>query len=76
MNEVELNQQVADRICRDFEFNEQKFAIGDCVAILNGEVVAITTSLDEALEKLRSIDPDPTHGMLLEVRSPVMDVVR
>lgn len=76
MNELETNQRIADRICRDFEYDAQEFTHGDCVAILDGEVVAVETSLDKALTRLRSIDPDPTRGMLLVVKPLVVDVIR
>ena len=76
MSESEKNQQVADRICHDFQWNGRQFAIGDCVALLDGEIVAVANSLDEALSHLRAVDPDPNRGMLVEVRSPVVNVVR
>lgn len=76
MNEIEMDQQIADRIRQDLEYDGRKFAQGDCVAILDGEIVAVASSLNEALSQLRSIDPDPARGMLLEVRPPVVDVVR
>jgi hypothetical protein len=76
MHEIEKNQQIADRICQEFECDGRKFATGDCVAILDGAIVAVADSLDEAFKQLRSIDPDPNRGLLLEVRPPVMDVIR
>jgi len=76
MNELETNQQIADRICRDFEYDGQQFTRGDCVAILDGEVVVVETSLDKALTRLRSLDPDPNRRMLLEVKPPVVEVIR
>lgn len=76
MNELEHNQQVADVICRDFEWQGRKFQLGDCVVLLEGEVVAVAPDLDQALQTLRDIEPDPRRGMLVEVRKPVFDVVR
>ena len=76
MSELETNQKIADRICRDLEYDKQQFATGDCVALLDGEIVAVTKSLDEALTRLRTIDPDPDRGMLLEIEPTVVDIVR
>jgi hypothetical protein len=76
MSEAESNQQVADKIRQDFEWQGMHFAIGECVALLDGEVIAIGKSLDDALTQLRTRDPVPSRGMLVEVRPPVMDVIR
>lgn len=76
MNEVEKNQQVADSICRDFEWQGREFEPGECVALLDGAIVAVAPDLDRALEALRNIEPDPRRGMLVEVRLPVIDVIR
>lgn len=76
MNETEKNQRVADAICRDFAWEGRKFQLGECVALVDGEIVAVASGLDEALETLRKIEPDPRRGMLVEVRKPTVDVIR
>ena len=76
MNENQLNQEVAEQICRDLRWNHRQFSIGDCLALLNGAVVAVAPDLDAALQALRSADPDPTRGMVVEVSPPVTDVIR
>ena len=76
MNEREMNQQIADSICRDFKWQEREFQAGDCVALLDGAVIAVAPDLDQALEALRKIEPDTRRGMLVEVREPVVDVIR
>lgn len=76
MNERERNQQIADSICRDCKWQGREFQAGECVALLDGAVVAVVSDLDQALEALRTIDPDPQRGMLVEVREPVVDVIR
>jgi hypothetical protein len=76
MDETSKNQQIADQICREFQWNGRQFEAGECVALLNGEIVAVAASLDQALAKLRAIEPDRSRGMLFEVRQPVMDVIR
>jgi hypothetical protein len=76
MNERERNQELADSICRDFRWQGREFQLGECVALLDGTVVAVASNLDQALEVLRNIEPDPGRGMLVEVRKPVVDVIR
>ena len=76
MNELERNQQIADSICCDFEWEGREFQLGECVALLDGEVVAVAADLDQALQTLREIEPDPQRGMLVEVRKPVIEVIR
>jgi hypothetical protein len=76
MNERERNQQIADSICRDFKWQGREFQAGECVALLDGAVVAVASELDQALKALRKIEPDPRRGMLVEVREPVIDVIR
>lgn len=76
MSEHERNQQVADSICRDFKWQGREFQAGECVALLDGAVVAVAADIDRALEALRTIAPDPRRGMLVEVSRPVIDVIR
>jgi hypothetical protein len=76
MDETSKNQQIADQICREFQWNGRQFEAGECIALLDGEIVAVAASLDQALAKLRAIEPDRSRGMLFEVRQPVMDVIR
>jgi hypothetical protein len=76
MNERMKNQEIADRICRDLQWQGRRFRIGDCVALLDGKVVAVADHLDGALQALRSADPAPTRGMVVEVAPPTVDVIR
>ena len=76
MNERLRNQEIADRICRDLQWDGQSFCIGDCVALSNGKVIAVTKDLDNALKALRAADPDSSHGMVVEVTPPTVDVIR
>ena len=76
MNEREKNQQIADSICRDFKWQGREFQTGECVALLDGAIVAVVSDIDQALKALRTIEPDPRRGMLVEVREPVIDVIR
>lgn len=76
MSELDKNQEIADSICRDFEWQGREFQPGECVALLDGVVVAFASNLDQALQTLRTIEPDPRRGMLVEVRKPIIDVIR
>jgi hypothetical protein len=76
MTEKERNQQVAERITEDLRWNGQSFRLGQTVALLDGNVVAVAEDLDQALKALRCIDPDPSRGMVVEVMRPVIDIIR
>jgi hypothetical protein len=76
MNELEVNQQVADQICNEGRLNGQPFRAGEWVALLDGKVVAVANDLDAALQPLRAVDPNPRRGMVFEVGPPVTDVIR
>ena len=76
MNETLKNQQIADQICREFQWNGKSFEVGECVALLDGKIIAVADSMDQALVELRAAEPDRKRGMLFEVRQPVMDVIR
>jgi hypothetical protein len=75
MSERDINQKAAEEICAKFRLNGQKFMLGDCVALLDGNVVAVEKNLATALEALRSLDADPHRGMLFEV-GPQVDYIR
>ena len=76
MNELQLNQVVADRICRASSWNGRQLRYGECVALLDGEVIAVSEDLDGALKSLRATDPNPRRGMVFEVAPPVIDIIR
>ena len=76
MNEKSQNQRVAESICRDFNWNGQAFNNGDCVALLDGCIIAVADNPDQAIAALRAVDPDPRRGMVVEVGYPIEDVIR
>jgi hypothetical protein len=76
MNERETNQQIAQQICKAGLLNGQHFDRGDCVALLDGKVAAVAKDLLTALNALRTLDPNPQRGMVLEVQPPVIDIIR
>jgi hypothetical protein len=43
---------------------------------LDGKVIAVTEDLEGALQALRSADPDPARGMVIEVTPPTVDIIR
>jgi hypothetical protein len=76
MSELEINQQVAEQICNAGRLNGQQFRAGECVALLDGKVVAVAKDLGTALRALRALDANPRRGMLFEVGPPVTDLIR
>jgi len=76
MNEHERNLRIAQSLHRDFSWKGQTFQRGDFVALLDGEVIAVEKSADDAIAALRSREPDPKRGMVVEVTSPTVDVIR
>ena len=76
MTEFDRNEEMADLICRDLSWQGRKFNLGEFVALLDAEVVAVAASPDEAILSLRSIDPEPSRGMVFEVARPSLTVIR
>lgn len=76
MSEKERNLRVAASICAQFAWNGQKFREGDCVAVLDGKIVAVADNPGDAISALRALDPDPNRGMVIEVGRAVVDVIR
>jgi hypothetical protein len=76
MSDRERNLRAAEALCREFEWNGRTFKDGDCVALLDGRIVAVADNPDDAISALRVIDPDPERGMVVEVTHPVVDVIR
>lgn len=76
MNEHDRNQELADHICEHFAWNGRRFDEGEFVSLLDGEVFAVGPTLEEVLTALRKADPDPARGMVFEVASSTMDMIR
>jgi len=77
MTEFEKNQQVADQICDTLTWRGRQFKLGQYVALLDGEVIAVEEdALDAIVSQLRARDPNPDRGMVFQVGPPVMDVIR
>ncbi len=76
MGEYERNQEAAQRICRDLRWSGRDFKVGDYVALLDGNLIAVADDPKEALRALRSIDPSIARGMILDVAASAADVIR
>jgi len=76
MNERELNLRIAETVCKESRWQGQEFHLGDCVALLDGNIVAVTGNPEDAISSLRAIEPNPRRGMVVEVAQPAIDVIR
>jgi hypothetical protein len=76
MSEKERNLRIAESIYKHFAWNDRKFQKGDCIAVLDGNIIAVADNPDDAIAALRALDPDPKRGMVIEVSHPVVDVIR
>jgi hypothetical protein len=76
MEESVINQRVAEQICNARLWQGTEFKSGDCVALLDGKVVAVAKDLEAALHTLRALDSNPLRGMIFEVGAPTTDVIR
>ena len=61
---------------RDFAWHGQNFQIGDFVAILDGQIVAVRNNAADAIAELRAVDPDRKRAMVIEVSPVAADVIR
>ena len=75
-NEKERNLRIAEAMCRDFQWQGRTFREGECVALLDGKIVAVADNPDDAIEALRALDPDPQHGIVVQISHPTADVIR
>ena len=76
MSEKERNLRVAEAVCREVRWEGQSFHEGDCVALLDGKIVAVADNPDDVIVTLREMAPDPHRGMVVEVTPSVVDVIR
>jgi hypothetical protein len=76
MDDNERNLRIAQAVHGEFAWNDLKFHEGEFVAVLDGQIVAVKNNADDAIAVLRALDPDPQHGMVVEVARPAVDVIR
>lgn len=75
-DEKERNLRIAEAMCRDFRWQSRTFHEGECVALLDGNIVAVADNPDDAIAALRERDPNPEHGMVVPITSPSIDIIR
>ncbi len=66
MTEFNRNQEAAEIICRDFRWNDRKFKLGEHVALLDGDVVAVADSAETAISALRRSIPNRREEWLFK----------
>jgi hypothetical protein len=76
MSEKDRNLRIAESITTRFAWNEQTFHEGDCVALLDGQIIAVAKTPEAAISALLAREPDPKRGMVIEVAHHTIDVVR
>lgn len=74
MSERELNQQAAEQF-RGPQAGPP-YRRGDCVALIDGKIVAVEKNIAAALRALRTLEPDPSRGMVVEFGPTRVDVIR
>ena len=75
-DDKERNRRIAEAMCTDFQWQGRTFHEGDCVALLDGNIVAVADNPDDAIAALRALDSNPQHGMVVQVTAPTVDVIR
>ena len=75
-SDKERNLRIAETMCRDFQWHGRSFHEGECVALLDGNIVAVTDNPDDAIAALRAMDPNPQHGMVVPITPPTVAVIR
>lgn len=76
MTEHEQNLRTAERLCADFAWQGRFFRQGDCVALLDGKIIAVAANPDDAIAMLRIQAPSPNRGMVVELTPSAVDVIR
>ncbi len=62
----ELNEELAKQINQEALKNPQSPYANKFVGIANGQVVVVADSLDEMIDRLEQIEPDPTKTFGVE----------
>ena len=75
MSEKDINEKIAEEICSEFRLNGREFHLGECVALLDGKVVAVENDLTAAVEALIALGGNAQRGMIFEV-GPQIDYIR
>ena len=59
MSEQEQNRRIAEVLCETLQWNGRDVHLGEHVALLDGEIVAVTQAPERAIAELRRLAPDP-----------------
>jgi mRNA-degrading endonuclease RelE of RelBE toxin-antitoxin system len=65
-DEQKKNEATAQQINHEARSNPQSPYAGKYVGLLDGKVVAVADTLDEVVDALAEIDPDPERGMVFD----------
>jgi len=63
----EINQALADKLAREGINNPHAPYYGKIVGLANGKVVVVADDLNEVVQRLQAIEPDPTKTFVVEV---------
>ncbi len=71
----DLNRELADRINAEARSNPQSPYAGKWVGIANGQVEVVADTMEEMIQRLRQIEPDPTKTFSVEASRDYDEVV-
>jgi hypothetical protein len=71
----ELNRKLANRINAEARSNPQSPFAGKWVGIANGQVVVVADGMEEMIQRLRQIEPDPMKTFSVEASRDYDEVV-
>jgi len=60
--ERQLNQRVARRLAQEMAETHK----GQWIGLIQGEVVAMASTLETVLEKMSATEPDPSRGLVFQ----------
>jgi FKBP-type peptidyl-prolyl cis-trans isomerase 2 len=64
--EQQKNWEIAGQINREARVDPNSPYAGKYVGLFDGQVVAVAATLDEVIEAMARIDPDPQRGTVIE----------
>lgn len=60
------NEELAQQVNDEARSNPQSAYAGKFVGLANGQVVAIADTLDEVVDRLQAVEPDPQRTFCIE----------
>jgi hypothetical protein len=70
------DDEAAKQICTTLSYGGRQFRLGEYVALLDGEVIAVADNFEAVHAALRDREPDWRRGLILQVATPEPDVIR